>query len=270
MNGSWWSIGFGASITLAWLGFWGSRAWSWAEFRDQVFGTARPASRRRRPWALLGKWLQPEMTTLGTPEQAGLWRRATILATALVLVLTVLLRSVGWLVLVPAIWSAPMVVARVKERAYRRKLAKQTRVVEMLMAFLVRAGATLSDTLLMLERQMEAPMQDKLREVNVHKRYSTLPGALEALADSAGVPQLREFASLVSESERNGTPVADAILRSIRLDMKMRDASAAERYGKVQLEVAMYATLLIAMPGFGFAVYAMLMFALRMFGSWSF
>lgn len=207
---------------------------------------------------------------MGTPEQATFWLRSVLLASAVVLACALLLRMWVLLFLIPGTFAAPLLYARISARTQVRKLTKQTRVMEMLMAFLVRAGATLSDTLATLEQRMGSPIRDKLREVNAQKRYVTLPGALESLADSTGVPQLRELSSLVSESERNGTPVADALIRSMQLDMKMRDATAAERYGKVQLEVAMYATLLIAMPGFGFGIYAMLTFALHMLGTWSF
>ncbi|WP_258110502.1 type II secretion system F family protein [Alicyclobacillus sp. SP_1] len=270
MNITWLSTGFGTLLTLAWLFIWRSRISEWQEFRQQVLGAGWAVAKRKRRVRSYAEMLRREAAAIGVPEQGMLWQRSVLLVVALVLASALLLRMGFLLFLIPATLSAPLLYARITARAHQRKLAKQTRVVEMLLAFLLRAGATLSDTLLLLERRIDPPMRDKLCEVNAQKRYTTLPGALEALGDSTGVPQLREFASLVSESERNGTPIADAILRSIRLDMKTRDANAVERYGKVQLEVAMYATLLIAMPGFGFAIYAMLAFALHLFGSWSF
>ncbi|MHB1683271.1 MAG: type II secretion system F family protein [Bacilli bacterium] len=270
MNITWLSTGFGTLLTLAWLFIWRSRISAWQEFRQQVFAEGRVVAKRKRSVRSYAGMLRREAAAMGTPEQSSLWVRSVLLVVALVLASALLLRLWFLLFLIPAAFAAPLLYARVAARAHQRKLAKQTRVVEMLLAFLLRAGATLSDTLLMLERRIDPPMRDKLCEVNAQKRYTTLPGALEALGDSTGVPQLRELAALVSESERNGTPIADAILRSIRLDMKTRDANAAQRYGQVQLEVAMYATLLIAMPGFGFAIYAMLAFALHLFGSWSF
>ncbi|EJY54755.1 Flp pilus assembly protein TadB-like protein [Alicyclobacillus hesperidum URH17-3-68] len=213
--------------------------------------------------------LREEAAAIGASEQAEVWLRFVLLVSSVLLACAVLMRMWALFVFIPATLAGPLLYARVAARAIVRKLTKQTRVTEMLLAFLIRAGATLSDSLLILEKRLDAPIRDKLREVNVQKQYTTLPGALEALADSTGVSQLREMASLVSESERSGTPVSEALFRSIRLDVKMRDAMAAERYGKVQLEMAMYATLLIAMPGFGFALYAMLMFALHLLGSWS-
>ncbi|KUO95826.1 type II secretion system F family protein [Ferroacidibacillus organovorans] len=265
---TWLSAGFGTCVTLAWLCFWQWRVQAWQEFRKRVLsdGQVRPKRRRLRSYTAL---LQQEAVAIGTPKQAAFWLRTVLLASAVFLASAVLLRMGMLLFLIPGTFAAPLLYARISARTQVRKLTKQTRVTLMLMAFLVRAGATLSDTLATLEQRLGSPIRDRLREVNAQKRYATLPGALEALADSTGVPQLRELASLVSESERNGTPVADALIRSMQLDMKMRDATAAERYGKVQLEVAMYATLLIAMPGFGFGIYVMLTFALHLLGTWS-
>lgn len=268
MNLTWMSAGFGGLVTLSWFCFWHWRTRGWQEFRERLLSDVPVKSKRRGPRSYISL-LRQEAVALGTPEQAAFWQRAVILTTAVVFAFALLLRMWTLLFLIPAVFAAPLLYARISARAYTRKLTKQTRVTEMLLAFLMRAGATLSDTLVTLGQRLDAPIRDKLQEVNAQKRYTTLPGALEALADSTGVPQLREFSSLVSESERNGTPVAEAILRSIHLDMKMRDALAAERYGKVQLEVAMYATLLIAVPGFGFAIYAMLTFALHLFSAWS-
>lgn len=268
MNLTWMSAGFGGLVTLSWFCFWHWRTTPWREFRQRVLSNTPVKTKRRGPRSYVAL-LRQEAAALGVPEQAAFWQRAVILTAAVVLACALLLRMWAILFLIPVVFAAPLLYARMSARAHIRKLTKQTRVTEMLLAFLMRAGATLSDTLSTLAQRLDAPIRDKLQDVNAQKRYTTLPGALEALADSTDVPQLREFASLVSESERNGTPVADALLRSIRLDMKMRDALAAERYGKVQLEVAMYATLLIAMPGFGFAIYTMLTFALHLFSAWS-
>ncbi|WDL96494.1 type II secretion system F family protein [Alicyclobacillus sp. ALC3] len=268
MNLTWMSAGFGTLVTLSWFCFWQWRTRAWQEFRQRVLRDAPVKSRRTRARSYR-TLLTREAAALGTPDQAVLWQRVVILTSAVVTAGALLLRVWALLFLIPAIFATPLLYSRLSARAHIRKLTKQTRVTEMLIAFLMRAGATLSDTFATLAERLDAPIRDKLREVNAQKRVATLPGALEALADSTGVSQLRELSSLVSESERNGTPVADALFRSIQLDMKMRDAIAAERYGKVQLEVAMYATLLIAMPGFGFAIYAMLTFALHLFSAWS-
>lgn len=270
MNVTAWSTGFGALVTLAWFFLWRARVWAWQEFRQRMLsGGVVSAVRRRKRMPSYAQMLHQEADSLGVPEQSVLWQRSVWLVVALVLASTLLLHAWMLLFLIPAAFAAPLLYARLRARGTRRKLTKQTRVVEMLLAFLLRAGAALSDTLLLLEHRLDAPMQDKLREVNVQKRYRTIHGALDALGDSTGVPQLRELAALVSESERNGTPIAKAIVRSLQFDAKARDAAAAQRYGHVQLEVALYATLLIAMPGFGFAIYAMLAFALHLFGSWT-
>lgn len=267
MNLTWVSAGFGALVMFSWFCFWQWRTRAWQEFRQRVLH-GPPVTVKRRPRSYMAL-LRQEAAALGSPEQATFWGRVVILSSALVLASALLMRYWTLLFLIPALWAAPLLYARILARTHIRKLTRQTRVTEILLAFLMRAGATLSDTFATLAVRLDAPIRDKLREVNAQKPFTTLPGALEALADSTGVPQLRELASLVSESERNGTPVADALFRSMHLDMKMRDALAAERYGKVQLEVAMYATLLIAMPGFGFAIYAMLTFALHLFSVWS-
>jgi Flp pilus assembly protein TadB len=269
MNVTKWSTGFGVLVTLAWLFLWRARVWAWQEFRQRMLSGGVAAVRRRKSMPSYAQMLHREAAALGVPEQSVLWERSVWLIVALVLACTLLLQAWVLLCLIPGAFAAPLLYARLRARVVLRKLTKQTRVVEMLLAFLLRAGATLSDTLLLLEHRLDTPMRDKLREVNVQKRYRTIHGALDALGDSTGVPQLREFAALVSESERNGTPIAEAIVRSLQFDAKARDATAAQRYGKVQLEVAMYATLLIAMPGFGFAIYAMLAFALHLFGSWT-
>jgi len=265
---TWMSAGFGTLITLMCLCFWQWRVQAWQAFRQRVLAEAqvRPKRKKLRSYTSL---LRQEAAAMGSPEQVAFWQRSVLLVCAVILACSLLLRMWFLLFLIPAAFATPLLYARMSARTQLRKLTKQTRVTEMLLAFLIRAGATLSDTLSALEKRLDPPIRDKLREVNVQKQYTTLPGALEALADSTGVPQLRELASLVSESERNGTPVADALLRSMRLDMLMRDATAAERYGKVQLEVAMYATLLIAMPGFGFGIFAMLTFALHLLSAWS-
>ncbi len=257
---------FGGLITLAVLLALGARVQAEEEFRIRIFAPIRELRVHEKfSAASYMKILQAEAQAIGEPENATLWMRTAVITSVIVVSLTILLRQPVVLFLIPIVFAAPLVIARSRRITHFRRLREQTRVSEILIAFLMKSGATLSDTLAVLEAKMESPMREKIREVNTMKRFTTLPGALHALADSTGISQVKDFAMLVSESEKYGTPVADALLRSLQLDTKIRDANAAKRYGNVQLQLGMYATLLIAMPGFGFVIYAMFTYMLKSF-----
>lgn len=209
--------------------------------------------------------LETDAAYIGQPERAEVWYRATLLASALPLVLAILFREPLFVLLIPLAFLVPLVYAREVRTLYRRNLERQTRQAEILVAFLMRSGAQMGETLQTLETHMLSPFRERIAEVNRNKRYTTLPGAMERLAHSTGVSQLADFAVLIGESERYGTPVADAVMRSLTLETKLRDARAARRYGEVQLQLSMIATFLIAFPGFGFVLYALVAYALSLF-----
>jgi Flp pilus assembly protein TadB len=270
MNAELWSLVFGVLVTVACLLFVISRRQTDKEFVDKVTKTKQVSIQKSNRSFSYMQILRADAATIGEAEKADLWLRMAVVGAVILISFAVLLRAPIIVFLAPVMFAAPLLYAKARRKAYLRRLNEQTRLAQMVMAFLLRAGATLTDTLGILENKLGAPISNKLREVNTRKRYATLPGALEDLADSTGVVQLREFATLISESERYGTPVADALMRHIKLDMKLRDAAAAERYGNVQMEMTFYALILIAMPGFSFVLYAMLSFALHMFGAFSF
>lgn len=260
------AILFGGLITLSGLFAIASRQQAAKEFAIRVFHPIHGLSRKRGwSFATYKAILQAEAEAIDEPEKATLWMRLAMITSALIVSLTVLLRQPAVLFLIPLVFAMPLMVARTKRTAHLRRLREQTRVSEILIAFLMKSGATLSDTLFILEKKMESPMREKIVEVNHKKRFVTLPDALHALAESTGITQLKDFSMIVSESETYGTPVADALLRSLQLDTKIRDANAAKRYGNVQLQLGLYATLLIAMPGFGFVIYAMFAYMMRSF-----
>lgn len=209
--------------------------------------------------------LEQDAVFIGQPELADVWYRTTLLISGLPVALAVLFREPLFLLLIPLVFIAPILYAREIRTLYRRNLERQTRQAEILVAFLMRSGAQMGEALHTLEAHMKSPFRERIAEVNVNKRYTTIPGAMEMLAQSTGVSQLADFAVLIGESERYGTPVADAVMRSLTLETKLRDARAARRYGEVQLQLSMYATFLIAFPGFGFVLYALLAYALSLF-----
>lgn len=260
------AILFGGLTTLSvWLAI-ASRRQATQEFVVRVFKPINRASHKRGlSLATYKAILQAEAEAIDEPEKATLWIRLATITSAMVVSLSVLLREPAVLFLIPVVFAMPLMVARTKRTAHLRRLREQTRVSEILIAFLMKSGATLSDTLSILEKKMESPMREKIVEVNTKKRFTTLPDALHSLAESTGITQVKDFAMIVSESETYGTPVADALLRSLQLDTKIRDANAAKRYGNVQLQLGLYATLLIAMPGFGFVIFAMFAYMMKSF-----
>ena len=210
--------------------------------------------------------LECEATALGQPELGTLLYRVAMLGAAIPLVVAVLFRVPMVILFMPVALFIPLVIVREAKKTVRRQLESQTRLGEVLLSFLLVAGVSVTDALKDLEREMEPPFRDRLAEVNIQKQYTTLPHALERLAQSTGVSQLGDFAVLVGESESFGTPVALALQKSLALDLKLRDVRASRRYGQVELELAMYATLFIAFPGFGYLLYAILMYVVRLLG----
>lgn len=211
--------------------------------------------------------LRSEAELLGTPEQAQLWTRIAILVACGVAGLGIASHIPLLVLIAPLTLVAPLVVVRFRRQLHVRQLKMQTRVVEILIASLMLAGASLSESLRILEQHMQAPIRDHLSEVNVKKRYLTLPGSLNQLAESTGISQLQDLATVVSESERHGTPVAEALQRSLLLEAKLRDTHSKGRFEGVQMQLSLIATLFIAMPGFGFAFYAMLQYMMQVFHS---
>jgi len=262
------SIAFGALVTLSIALIYLGRLQVDREFAIRA---TEPATghvavvKGKNPFESYMSVLRAEADAIGEPEKAQLWLRMTVVGSVLLISLSVLTKQPLIIFLIPVLFVIPLISARSKRKNHLRLLKEQTRLAEMVIAFLMRSGATLSDTLSILEREIEAPMKDRIKEVNAKKRYTTLPGALQDLAEATGVEQLKDFAMIVSESERYGTPVAEALLRSLQLDTKIRDANASKRYGNVLLQLGMYATLLIAMPGFGFVIYAMFAYMMKSF-----
>lgn len=199
------------------------------------------------------------------PEAATLWIRSAFIVSIVVVLVAVVVRFPLLVLLVGPVWLGLVLYSRSQLRAYRSKLAAQTRVSELMLVFLSRAGASVSDALHVLSSQFDEPLNSRLKEVEVKSHYATLPIALQQLADSTGVQPLADFASLVGESEQYGTPIADAVLRSYRLEARLRENKARKRFSNVSLELALISMGLIAFPGFGFIVYALLQYILRMF-----
>ena len=210
--------------------------------------------------------LESEAAALGQPELGTLLYRTAMLGTAIPLVVAVLFRLPAAILFMPVALFIPLLVLREARKTARRRLESQTRLGEVLLSFLLSAGVSVTDALKDLEWEMDPPFRDRIAEVNIQKQYTTLPHALERLAQSTGVSQLGDFAVLVGESESFGTPVAQALQKSLALDLKLRDVRASRRYGQVELELAMYATLFIAFPGFGYLLYAILMYVVRLLG----
>lgn len=236
--------------------------------RTQARG--EPAMGSRRRGLTLREQVERATAAIGKPEQARLWMRLTGMVAVLPLLLAVLLRSPLWVPLTILPYGGLYLLAREMHRGYVRQMEAQTRAAQVTLAFLLRGGATVADGLVMLERRAKAPLHSALREVNVQKRYTTLTGALEALAQKTGVGQLNDLATVMGESQRFGTPVAQALLEGVELDMKLRDARATRKYGETQLQMTMTAMLFIAMPGFGFLIFAMLVFMLHLMASYTF
>jgi len=201
---------------------------------------------------------------IGDPDRAGSWLRTGWLLSAVFLVLAVVTRDWLFVALVPAVWMGVSIWSGSAVRNHRRKLTQQTRLAELLITFLVSSGATLQDALLLLEERFEAPLGPALHDVRAQARYTSLPDALTQLAKSTGVEQLSQFAALIAESVAYGTPVGEAILRSYELDSRLRDNQAAGRISSVQLELTMYSTLMVAMPGFTFVLVALLAYVFRL------
>jgi len=210
--------------------------------------------------------LESEAAALGQPELGALLYRVAMLGAAIPLVVAILFRLPVVILCMPVALFLPLVVLREARKTAQRRLESQTRLGEVLLSFLLSAGVSVTDALNDLEREMDPPFRNRIAEVNIQKQYTTLPHALERLAQSTGVSQLGDFAVLVGESESFGTPVALALQKSLALDLKLRDVRASRRYGQVELELAMYATLFIAFPGFGFLLYAILMYVVRLLG----
>ncbi|MHB1702136.1 MAG: type II secretion system F family protein [Acidobacteriaceae bacterium] len=232
---------------------------------DQLV-TAPVVAKAGRATSAYRRVLESEAAALGQPELGTLLYRTAMLGTAIPLVVAVLFRLPVVILFMPVALFIPLVVLREARKTARRRLESQTRLGEVLLSFLLSAGVAVTDALKDLEREMDSPFRDRIAEVNVQKQFTTLPHALERLAQSTGVSQLGDFAVLVGESESFGTPVAQALQKSLALDLKLRDVRASRRYGQVELELAMYATLFIAFPGFGFLLYAILMYVVRLLG----
>ncbi|MCY0876256.1 MAG: type II secretion system F family protein, partial [Firmicutes bacterium] len=257
------SLVVGASL-LFWVG-WEQRKREWTRlFQTAIRGDADGVF-RRQPRRTYRQRLIEAATDMGQPELATVWLRTAQLAGALTLSFALLFRAPLFVLFLPFIAVAPLVLAREWRLRYRRQMARQTRQAQILLAFLMRAGAQMEDALAILAEQMEAPFCDRMREVEAKKRYATLSGAMESLAQATGVSVLADFAVLIAESQRYGTPMAEATMRSLTLETKLRDARAARRYGEVQLQLSMFATFFIAFPGFGFVLYALLAYALSLF-----
>lgn len=262
-------IVFGVLIALSVILAWAWRIWAQKEFIIRATETVSHRHRRRQSRSYMAI-LREEAEALGEPEKADLWVRMATIGSVLLVSVAILLRTPIALFGIPVAFILPLMYVRGRKKGYLRLLREQTRLSQILIAFLMRAGATLADTFSILERKMESPMRDKIREVNIKKRYTTLPGALAMLGESTGVSQIKDFSMVVAESERYGTPVSEALLRSLQLDTKIRDAQASKRYGNVQLELGLYATLLIAMPGFGFVIVAMVSYLMKSIGGITF
>lgn len=263
-----WILMIGALMVLSTVLFWAGsvqRKREWTELFQTTIRGDRRRPRRRQPRPAYRQRLLDAATDMGQPELATLWQRAAQLAGALTLSFALLFRAPWFLLLLPVIAMAPLFLAREWRLRYRRHMARQTRQAQILLAFLMRAGVQMEEALTILAAQMEAPFCDRMREVEAKKRYATLPGAMESLAQATGVSVLADFAVLIAESQRYGTPMAEATMRSLMLDTKLRDARAERRYGEVQLQLSMFATFFIAFPGFGFVLYALLAFALSLF-----
>ncbi|MHB1681239.1 MAG: type II secretion system F family protein [Bacilli bacterium] len=212
----------------------------------------------------LARMLQEIARQIEDPTRAAVWMRVGMAGSALSVLLAVLFRFPLLGVLIAPWWLLIVWHARQALRSYRRKLAAQTRLAQLLVTFLTRAGATLPDTLEILGQRFAAPLSDRLQEVQHQARYTTLSDALIALSEATGVEQLSDFAMLVGESESYGTPIAEAVLRNYQLEARLRDVRATRRFGAVQLELAAYSLVLIALPGFGFVIYALLAYLAHM------
>lgn len=199
------------------------------------------------------------------PERVGLWIRLGGTASAAIVALAIIIRAPLLIVLVPLVYVAQYVYAKEVVRTERVKLNEQTRLTQILIAFLLRSGASIGETMELVEQYVEEPLQSKIHVVNTTKRYTTLQGALHALSEQTDSRQLSEFATLISESQTYGTRVADSVMRGLQLDGRLRDANANRKYGEIQLELTLYAMFLIAFPGFGFVLYALLSYVLKIF-----
>lgn len=262
-------IVFGVLVALSVTSAWVWRILAQKEFVIRATKTVSNRHKKHQSRSYMAL-LREEAEVLGEPEKAELWARMATIGSVLLVSVAILLRTPIALFGIPVVFILPLLYVRARKKSYLRLLREQTRLSQILIAFLMRAGATLSDTFSILERKMESPMRGKIREVNVKKRYTTLPGALAMLGESTGVSQIKDFSMVVAESERYGTPVSEALLRSLQLDTKIRDANASKRYGNVQLELGLYATLLIAMPGFGFVIVAMVSYLMKSIGGITF
>jgi len=261
---------FGGLVTLVVFLLWRWRFELEREFTTLVNEPAQnTATQQTKRMHSYFATLSRDISVFGQAQQAGTWLRFVIVASVMEVCIAVLLRTPLLLALIAFTFAIPQFYARTLRRSYDRALRAQTRFTKLFIAFLMRSGATLSDTLRIAAEKVESPMREKIREVNVKKRYTTLPGALQALGVSTGLQELRDFSVLVSESELGGTPVAEALMRSLRLDAKVRDANASKRYGDVQLELALYSTLFIAIPGFAFVMWAVVAYMLKLFGGFS-
>ncbi len=204
-------------------------------------------------------------TAIGEPERVRWWARFPYLASAVAILGAVLEHNPYFILAVPAFFFLPLLYGRELVKEYRRKLEAQTRLAEMFMTFLLRSGATQSECIDLLAKHMPSPFRDRMREVKNKKQYSTLPKAMLELSKQTGTQQLADFATLVSVSEKFGTPLSESMMRSLQLDMKLRNSKATQRYGEITLTLTMYVNLLIAFPGFGYIIYAVLSYALQIF-----
>lgn len=231
---------------------------------DHGFEASTKKARQRFPFWFTNT-LQAAGKAKGRPELSVLWARLALIASGGIVAFSVMLRQPLILCGIPAIFVATWIYAKEILRTTEVRIRGETRMVQVLVAFLLRAGANLSETMELVEQHIEEPLRSKIHRVNITKRYTTLQGALYALSDEANSRQLSEFASIIGESQAYGTPVADAVMRGLRLDGRLRDADAHRRYGEVQLELTLIAMLLIAFPGFGFVLFALLSYVLHIF-----
>ena len=251
------------SIVFGWLWRMEQDGESLAGMRRMVYGI--PLLGPRKTIQTYRDALQSEFHAMGESQRSETWYRVILVSNSMPLILTILYHQIAYLFIIPVIFFGPLFYLKERRKAYRRKIEEQTRLAKILTGFLVRAGATVPDTFQVLENNMEYPFKDRIVQINIKKRYSTLPVALEELSKSVGVSQLSDFATIISEAERYGTPLSEAVLRSLSLESKLRDAKASQRYGDVQLQLGMYATLMIAFPGFGIVIYGLLAYAFHLF-----
>lgn len=254
----------GFSALLASVGYFVGRQEFAVSFARRQRSAIRSVARARPLLQRFWSTVQSASAQLGHPEWAALSVQMLAAIGVLAVFVSLLLHSLIWSLPFPlavaTLWVTAHTVVANREWALR----DQVRYSRLMMLFLLQAGVSVSDTLRQLERFHADPLASILHQVNIQKRYLTLSGALDDLSRHTGVTDLAEFSALVSEAQRLGTPVAQALAQSLDIDNQIRQAKATARHGQTRIRLTILTTVLIAIPSFGFVLYAMFAFVLHL------